>query len=57
MPGDDVVTTEIVLIDIFQDETAFSVSAEVDATCPSGTIFEHTAMYRFDVEEICDVEV
>ena len=51
------VTTEIVSIDICQDETKFIVSSEVDATSPSGTLCKDTAMYEFDVENICDVEV
>ena len=57
VPGDDVVTTETVPIDICQEDTTFSVSAEVDATFPSGTICEDTAVYEFDVENIFGVEV
>ena len=57
VPGDNVVSTEIVSIDICQEETRFSVSAEVDATSPSGVICEDIAEYEFDVEKICDVEV
>ena len=34
----------------------FSVSVKVDATSPSGKICEDTAVYEFDVENICDVE-
>ena len=57
MPGDDVVTTEIVSIDICQEETTFNVYTEVDSTFPSGTICEDIAVYDFDVDNICDVEV
>ena len=57
VPIDDVVTTEIVYIDICQEETTFIVSSDVYATSPSGTICEDTAEYEFDVEKICDAEV
>ena len=43
MPGDYVVTTEIVSIDIYQEVTIFSVYYEVDATSPSAVIFEDTS--------------
>ena len=55
--GDDVVTTEIVSIDICQWGTRFSVSAKVDATSRSGMICEDTYVYEYDVDNICDVEV
>ena len=57
VPGDDAVTTEIVSIDICQEETIFSVSDEVDTTSASGTICEDKAVHEFDVENIFDVEV
>ena len=57
VPRDNVVTTEIVSIDIFQEEKKFGVYVEVDATYPSGTICEDTSVYMFDVEKISDVEV
>ena len=49
--------TEIVSIDIFQEETTFNVSAEVDATFPIGEICEDTSVYDFEVDNIFDVEV
>ena len=47
-------TTEI---DIFQEETKISISAELDATLTSGTKYKDTSVYRIDVEKIFDVEV
>ena len=43
-------------IDICQEESTISVSAELDATSPCGTPCEKTAVYKIDVEKICDVE-
>ena len=57
VPGDDVVKTEIVSIDICQERVKRSVSAKVYETSPSGTICEDTDVYEFDVEKIFDVEV
>ena len=47
MTGDYVVTAEIVTIYICQEETTFSVSAELDTTSLIGTICEDTAVYEF----------
>ena len=44
-------------IDIRQEDTTLSVSTELDATSPSGTPCENTAVYEIDVENIFDVEV
>ena len=49
--------TKIVSIDIFQQDTTFNVSVEVDATLTIGAICEDTSVYDFDVDNICDVEV
>ena len=57
VPVDDVATTGIVPIGICQEKTKLSVSAEVDATSPSGTMYEDTDAYEFDVENICDVHL
>ena len=57
VPGDDVGTTEIVSIDICQEETTFSVSVELDLTSQISTTCEDTAVYEIDVENIFDVEV
>ena len=56
-PRDDVATTEIVLIDIFQEDTTFSVSAEVYAKFPSGVICENTSEYECSVDKNFNVEV
>ena len=57
VPLYDFLTTEIVLIDICREETTFSVSAEVYTTSPIGKICEDMHVYKFDVENIFDVEV
>ena len=49
VPVDDVVTTEIVSINIRQEEKKFSGSDKVDATSPSGTIYKDTYVHEFDV--------
>ena len=55
VPVDDVVTTEIVSIDICQEEKFLSGSTEVYATLPIVTICDDTAVYEFGVEKGCDV--
>ena len=57
VPGNDVVTTEIVSIDICQEEKKISGYDEVYATSPSGTIFDDTTVYEFDGDKVCNVEV
>ena len=56
LPRDNDAKTEIFPIDVCQEGKKFSVSVKVDATSPSGKICEDTAVYEFDVENICDVE-
>ena len=56
MPVYGSVTNEIVPLVICQEEKTFSVSAEVDATSSSCTIFEDTAVYEFDVQNIFDIK-
>ena len=55
VPGDDVVTTEIVSIDILLEETTLSVYVELYSTSPSGTTCEDTAVYENDVDNVCNV--
>ena len=47
----------MVSIDIFQQQIAFSVSTELDATSPSVTTCEDTSVCEIYVENIFDVEV